>query len=43
MAAANAVEELAVNLSRTIWQKIIILDRVQPAEAVRDDVRAVSE
>jgi hypothetical protein len=30
VAAANAVEELAVNLSRAIWQKIIILDRVAP-------------
>jgi hypothetical protein len=28
MAAASAVEELCVGLSRTIWQKIIILDRV---------------
>ncbi len=27
MDAANAVEELAVNLSRTIWQKIIVLER----------------
>ena len=26
--AASAVEELAVNLSRAIWQKIVILDRV---------------
>jgi hypothetical protein len=25
--AASAVEELAVGLSRTIWQKIVILDR----------------
>ena len=31
VAAASAVEELAVNLSRAIWQKIIILDRVTPA------------
>src|SRR4051812_14105254 len=30
VAAANAVEELAVNLSRSIWQKIVILDRVAP-------------
>jgi len=30
VAAANAVEELAINLSRAIWQKIIILDRVAP-------------
>ncbi|HET7545290.1 MAG TPA: hypothetical protein VFK05_35735 [Polyangiaceae bacterium] len=30
VAAANAVEELAVNLSRAIWQKIVILDRVTP-------------
>ena len=28
VSAASAVEELAVNLSRTIWQKIVILDRV---------------
>jgi hypothetical protein len=28
--AASAVEELAVNLSRAIWQKIVILDRVTP-------------
>ena len=28
VAAANAVEELCVGLSRTIWQKIMILDRV---------------
>ena len=28
IAAASAVEELAVNLSRAIWQKIVILDRV---------------
>jgi len=28
VAAASAVEELAVNLSRAIWQKIVILDRV---------------
>ena len=37
VAAASAVEELAVNLSRAIWQKIVILDRVtagQPAEVV---------
>jgi len=30
VAAANSVEELAVNLSRAIWQKIVILDRVTP-------------
>ena len=30
VSAASAVEELAVNLSRTIWQKIVILDRVTP-------------
>lgn len=30
--AASDVEDLAVNLSRTIWQKIVILDRVQLAE-----------
>jgi hypothetical protein len=30
VAAASAVEELAVNLSRAIWQKIVILDRVAP-------------
>ena len=30
VSAANAVEELAVNLSRAIWQKIVILDRVTP-------------
>ena len=29
--AASAVEELAVNLSRAIWQKIVILDRVTPS------------
>jgi hypothetical protein len=28
VAAASAVEELCVGLSRTIWQKIVILDRV---------------
>ncbi|HKU41220.1 MAG TPA: hypothetical protein VJR89_23820 [Polyangiales bacterium] len=28
VSAASAVEELCVGLSRTIWQKIIILDRV---------------
>ena len=28
IAAASGVEELAVNLSRAIWQKIVILDRV---------------
>jgi hypothetical protein len=32
--AASAVEELAVNLSRAIWQKIVILDRVTPADVV---------
>jgi hypothetical protein len=31
VSAANAVEELAVNLSRAIWQKIVILDRVTPS------------
>lgn len=31
VAAASAVEELCVGLSRTIWQKIIILDRVLPS------------
>jgi hypothetical protein len=31
VAAASAVEELAVNLSRAIWQKIVILDRVTPS------------
>jgi len=31
VAAANSVEELAVNLSRAIWQKIVILDRVTPS------------
>ena len=31
VAAANAVEELAVNLSRTIWQKIVIMDRISPS------------
>ncbi|HYQ00421.1 MAG TPA: hypothetical protein VER96_17210 [Polyangiaceae bacterium] len=30
VSAANAVEDLAVNLSRAIWQKIVILDRVAP-------------
>jgi hypothetical protein len=30
IAAASSVEELAVNLSRAIWQKIVILDRVTP-------------
>ncbi|HYQ41709.1 MAG TPA: hypothetical protein VER11_07070 [Polyangiaceae bacterium] len=30
LTAANAVEDLAVNLSRAIWQKIVILDRVTP-------------
>ncbi|MEO6603371.1 MAG: hypothetical protein ABIQ16_26035 [Polyangiaceae bacterium] len=33
VSAANAVEELAVNLSRSIWQKIVILDRVAPSAA----------
>lgn len=33
VAAASAVEELAVNLSRAIWQKIVILDRVTGATA----------
>ncbi|MET0385097.1 MAG: hypothetical protein ABW321_04020, partial [Polyangiales bacterium] len=28
VSAASAVEELCVGLSRTIWQKIVILDRV---------------
>lgn len=31
VSAANAVEELAVNLSRAIWQKIVILERVTPS------------
>jgi len=31
ISAASAVEDLAVNLSRTIWQKIVILDRVTSA------------
>lgn len=31
--AAGAVEELAVGLSRTIWQKIVILERVLPPAA----------
>lgn len=30
--AASDVEDLAVNLSRTIWQKIVILDRVTDGE-----------
>ncbi|HYQ29196.1 MAG TPA: hypothetical protein VER04_18320 [Polyangiaceae bacterium] len=30
VSAASAVEDLAVNLSRAIWQKIVILDRVTP-------------
>ena len=33
VAAASAVEELAVNLSRAIWQKIVILERVTPGAA----------
>jgi hypothetical protein len=33
VSAANAVEELAVNLSRAIWQKIVILERVTPGAA----------
>lgn len=33
IAAASAVEDLAVNLSRAIWQKIVILDRVTPTSA----------
>jgi hypothetical protein len=36
MDAASAVEELAVNLSRTIWQKIIILDRAIGPQGARD-------
>jgi len=32
VAASNSVEELAVNLSRAIWQKIVILDRVGPTD-----------
>jgi hypothetical protein len=36
MGAASAVEELAVNLSRTIWQKIVILDRVVRPDATPD-------
>jgi hypothetical protein len=35
VAAASAVEELAVNLSRAIWQKIVILDRVSPAASAQ--------
>lgn len=31
--AASAVEELAINLSRAIWQKIVILDRVTAGAA----------
>jgi hypothetical protein len=31
--AASAVEELAVNLSRAIWQKIMILERSLPPDA----------
>jgi hypothetical protein len=34
VSAANAVEELAVNLSRAIWQKIVILDRVAPSPSL---------
>jgi hypothetical protein len=30
--AASSVQELAVNLSRAIWQKIMILDRSLPAD-----------
>jgi len=30
VAAASDVEELAVNLSRAIWQKIVILERMSP-------------
>lgn len=33
IAAASSVEELAVNLSRAIWQKIVILDRVLPSKS----------
>jgi hypothetical protein len=33
--AASAVQELAVNLSTTIWQKIVILDRVLSPDAAR--------
>jgi hypothetical protein len=38
VAAASAVEELAVSLSRAIWQKIVILDRVLSPEAVQEAV-----
>lgn len=31
--AASAVEDLAVNLSRSIWQKIVLLQRVEPSSA----------
>ncbi|MEI9936045.1 MAG: hypothetical protein WDO69_02350 [Pseudomonadota bacterium] len=31
VSAASAVEDLAINLSRAIWQKIVILDRVAPS------------
>jgi hypothetical protein len=34
VSAASAVEELCVGLSRTIWQKIVILDRVLPEDAM---------
>ncbi|HVU03074.1 MAG TPA: hypothetical protein VHE30_15040 [Polyangiaceae bacterium] len=36
--AASDVEDLAVNLSRTIWQKIVILDRVAGSNAIQEAV-----
>ncbi|HEY5375915.1 MAG TPA: hypothetical protein VIK01_19685 [Polyangiaceae bacterium] len=39
VAAASAVEELAVNLSRAIWQKIVILDRVSTVNVAPEPAR----
>jgi hypothetical protein len=39
--AASDVEELSVGLSRAIWQKIAILDRVSLPEAAREAVEPV--
>jgi hypothetical protein len=39
--AASGVEELAGGLSRAIWQKIMILDRMGPEEAAREAIEPV--
>jgi hypothetical protein len=40
VAAVNEVEELTSNLGRKIWQKIMIISRLDEAQAVNAAVRA---